>query len=288
VTFRELVTRARQRLEAAGIPAREAALDADLLARETLACDRASWLARQLDPVPAGFESSFESLVARRAVREPVAYIRGTQEFYGRDFRVSSAVLIPRPETELLIDEALLLLPALAYSRRLTVIDIGTGSGCVAITLALEFPDARYIATDVSAGALALARDNAERLGALDRIEFIGGAYYADRPGPFNLVVTNPPYVAERDRAGLQPEVVDHEPGIALFGGDDGLRDVREILRQGSAVLDDDGSILIEIGYGQQQQVASLVGEAAEGLAVVRTRADLQGIPRVAVIRRCA
>lgn len=282
----DVVQAARERFQAAGIPAQEAALDAELLARDALGWDRATWLTRNLEAPPASFAARFDALCKRRVQREPVAYIRGRQEFYGRDFAVSPAVLIPRPETELLIDEALLLLPALGASRPLTVIDIGTGSGCLIVTLALEYPKARYFATDISAAALAVARANADRHGVGDRITFLHGPYFAGQPGPFNIVVTNPPYVAERERRSLAPEVVKYEPGAALFGGDDGLRDVRQIVAEASRLLDDDGSLLMEVGYEQLDRVAAVANDS-DTLALVRSRRDLQGIPRVAVIRRC-
>lgn len=282
----DLAHAARERFEAAGIAPMEAVLDAELLAREVLGWDRATWAARNIEPPPASFESRFSELCARRMAREPVAYIRGRQEFYGREFAVSRDVLIPRPESELLVEEALLLLPALAASRQLTVVDIGTGSGCLVVTLALEFPGARYVATDISEAALVVARGNAERHRVADRITFVRGAYFGGQSGPFNIVVTNPPYVAESDRPSLAPEVVQYEPAAALFGGDDGLRDVREIVAQSSRLLDDDGSLLMEVGYGQIDRVAAVANES-DTLALVRSRRDLQGIPRVAVIRRC-
>ena len=277
---------ARRRFESAGIAPAEAALDAELLAREVLGWDRATWVARNIETPPPSFESRFDNLCTRRVAREPVAYIRGRQEFYGREFAVTRDVLIPRPETELLIDEALLLLPALAASRQLRLIDIGTGSGCLVVTLAVEFPQARYFATDISDAALAVARANAARHGVGDRITFVRGAYFAEQPGPFNIVVTNPPYVAESEQASLAPEVVKYEPATALFGGDDGLRDVREIIDQSSRLLDDDGSLLMEVGYDQIDRVAAVANES-DTLALVRSRRDLQGIARVAVIRRC-
>jgi release factor glutamine methyltransferase len=286
VTLRDVVVQARRELEAAGIPAQEAALDAELLARDVLGWDRAAWIARQREPPPAFFQAPFAVAVARRARREPVAYIRGRQEFYGREFVVSPAVLIPRPETELVVEEALLLLPALGFSRELAVIDVGTGSGCLVVTLALEYARASYVATDLSAGALLVARSNAQRLGAADRVQFVEGPYFAGVKGPFNIVVANPPYIARADRPTLQPEVVEHEPALALFGGDDGLRHVREIVRGAELLLDDDGTLLMEIGAGQLEVVAAIADETAN-LALVRSRKDLQGIPRVAVIRRC-
>lgn len=282
----EFVHDARGRFEAAGITAAEAALDAELLARDALGWDRATWVARNIEPPPAQFEARFNQSCNRRVQREPVAYIRGRQEFYGREFTVTPAVLVPRPETELLIDESLLLLPALGASRALTVIDIGTGSGCLIVTLALEYPKARYIATDISDAALAVARANADRHGVADRITFLHGAYFAGLTGPFNIVVTNPPYIAESERPSLAPEVVEYEPAAALFAGDDGLRDVREIITQASQLLDADGSLVMEVGYQQLDRVAA-VANASETLALVRSRRDLQGIPRVAIIRRC-
>jgi release factor glutamine methyltransferase len=153
------------------------------------------------------------------------------------------------------------------------------------ITRALELPDARYIATDISAEALGVAADNAKRHGVADRITFVTAPYFGDAAGPFHLVVTNPPYVAESARPTLQPEVADYEPALALFGGDDGLRDIREIVTQAHTRLDADGTLLMEIGYDQQVPVAEVVNEEAS-FAMVRTRKDLQGHPRVAVIRR--
>jgi release factor glutamine methyltransferase len=285
--LRAAVLAARHTLERAGIDPNEAALDAQLLARDLLGWDRATWIARQEEAAPVTFPAPFAELIARREKREPVAYIRGRHEFYGREFAVSPSALIPRPETEALIEEALLLLPALGFSRSLTVIDIGTGTGCLVVTLALEYPNARYIATDTSESALALAQSNAAQHGVADRIEFVRGSYFADARGPFNVIVSNPPYVAELDRPSLAPEVIHYEPGDALFAGADGLRDIREIVRQSSALLHDDGTLVMEMGMGQRDSVAA-IASATRDLVLVRTRADLQGIPRVAVIRRCA
>lgn len=285
MTIREVVACARERLEHAGITAAEAALDAQLLARDLLACDRAAFITRQSEPFPHHLSERFDALVTRRETREPMAYIRGRQEFYDRDFVVSPAVLIPRPETELIVEEALLLLPALGYSRSLKVIDIGTGSGCLAISLASEYGRARYVATDLSAEALEMARQNASRLGVADRIEFVHGSYFAGVTGPFNLIVANPPYVTERERGMLQPEVRDHEPSTALFGGPDGLRHAREILRGANEQMDDDGSLLMEIGNAQLDGVAAAIDEFPR-LTLVRTRRDLQGIERMVVVRR--
>ena len=286
MTLREQVSEAARRLEAAGITAAEAALDAELLARDLLGWDRARWITRHHQPAPPEFEARYAAVLARRIAREPIAYIRGRQEFYGREFLVTRAVLVPRPETELLVDEALLLLPALGFSRTLTVVDIGTGSGCLVVTLALEYPGATYIATDTSRAALDVAEANARRHGVADRIRFVEGRYFADVHGPINVALSNPPYVREIDRDTLPPEVLRYEPASALFAGPDGLRDIRHIVREAAGVLDADGTLLIEIGFGQLADVAAAVEETAH-LAVVRARPDLQDIPRVAVIRRC-
>ena len=219
--LRDLADGARRRLEAAGIPRAEAALDAELLARDALGWDRATWLMRRDEDERAveaetlaargigAFRAAFDARVARRVKREPMAYIRGTQEFYGREFLVGPGVLIPRPETELLIDEA----KAAAMGRRTPrVADIGTGSGCLAVTLALELPSAQVIATDISADALTIARGNAEAHGVAARITFVEASYLTGIAGSFDLIVSNPPYVRATDEPSLSPEVRDHEP----------------------------------------------------------------------------
>jgi release factor glutamine methyltransferase len=281
VTLHALVTQARHDLQRAGLSASTAALDAELLARHLLRWDRATWLTRRSDAADDQFSDSYATLIARRAAREPVAYIRGVQEFWGRDFHVTPAVLIPRPETELTIEVAQ---PFLRDRPDALVVDIGTGSGCIAITLALEHPAAQIYATDISAAALAVARTNATRHGA-ERIRFTQGAYLADVPHPVDLIVTNPPYVAGVDRRGLAPEVREYEPALALFGGDDGLEAVRAILEVSRRVLADDGRLVMEIGYGQDERIAA-VAASVPGLALEEIRADLQRIPRVAVLRR--
>ncbi len=210
MTYHDLAVAARATLERAGVAAAEARLDADLLARHALGWDHATWLSGRHDRAPSDFEPAYTALIARRAAREPVAYIRGVQEFWGRQFVVTPAVLIPRPETELLIEAAG---EFLADHPQSIVADIGTGSGCVAITLALEHPAVTVFATDISSDALAVARQNAARLGVSDRIEFVHGTYLDALPRPLDLVVSNPPYISLEDRATLPPEVVEHEPG---------------------------------------------------------------------------
>jgi release factor glutamine methyltransferase len=282
VTYYDAAVRGRTLLIEAGILPETATLDADLLARHALAWDLATWLARRGEPANDRFTHEYEQLIDRRRRREPVAYIRGVQEFWGREFLVSPAVLIPRPETELLIELAS------AYLRahpRALVVDVGTGSGCIAVTLALEHPSTTVHAIDISHDALEIATRNAERLGAAARVNFIRGSLLSTAPRPVDLIVTNPPYVAERDRQGLSPEVRDHEPAVALFGGHSGWRHIRELLRSAPEVLAADGLMLMELGYGQSEQLAQEV-QAVPGLALHAITADLQGIPRVANIHR--
>lgn len=289
--LRDLADGARRRLEAAGIPRAEAALDAELLARDALGWDRATWLARRDEDERAveaetlaargigAFRAAFDARVARRVRREPMAYIRGTQEFYGREFLVGPGVLIPRPETELLVDEA----KAAAMGRRTPrIADIGTGSGCLAVTLALELPSAQVTATDISADALTIARGNAEAHGVASRITFVEASYLTGMAGPFDLIVSNPPYVRATDEPSLSPEVRDHEPREALFGGEDGLRDIRAIAQAATTALKPGGVLVMEIGFGQARAVTAVLTAVGLG-GEVTIRRDLQGIPRVAV-----
>jgi release factor glutamine methyltransferase len=282
-TAGELARDVAHRLEHAGVPPAEAALDAELLARTVLGWDRARWIVEARSPAPPDLADRLEPSVARRERREPMAYILGGQEFWGRDFRVAPGVLIPRPETELLVEEALAWAGNQETAAPLCVADIGTGSGCLAITIALEVPRAVVHATDISSIALAIAEDNALRLGA--RVRFHHGSHLAGVPTPLDVIVSNPPYVARAEYAALEPEVRAFEPEAALVGGDDGLFMVRELLDVAAAALRPGGRLLMEIGYGQDAAVARLVRETG-GLELLRIRADLQGIPRAVVAAR--
>lgn len=296
--LRDLVEGARRRLEAAGIPRTEAALDVELLARDVLGWDRATWLMRRDDDERSvdgqtvstrgigAFAASFDALVARRVRREPVAYIRGTQEFYGREFLVGPGVLIPRPETELVVQEALAALTRgrTRPGREPRIADIGTGSGILGVTLALEVRGAVVVATDVSPDALTIARGNAAAHDVASRIAFVETSYLDGVEHRFDVVVSNPPYVAGLEAATLAPEVRDFEPGQALFGGDDGLRDLAGVVTAASARLVAGGTLAMEIGIGQADAVTAMV--TAAGLRVQTIRHDLQGIPRVLVAER--
>ncbi len=242
-----------------------------------LGWERATLFARDTEPPPPDFPGAYASLIDRRTRREPVAYIRGVQEFWNRDFVVSPSVLIPRPETELIVEEALSCAFGLAA-------DIGTGSGCLAVTLAAEVPRARIVATDISADALRIARANAERHGVANRIDFRETRCLDGVTGPFDLIVSNPPYVSAVDYESLAPEVRDYEPSAALKAGVDGLRDIRAVLAGAGSALAPGGVLLMEIGYNQADAVRELVA-GIRSLTLSKLGADLQGIPRVAVIQ---
>jgi len=275
MTLRQHLTAAKARLVSAGIESSEAARDVLLLAMHTLRWDRATVHARDTDPPPPEFAALYGAAIARRTRREPIAYITGVQEFWNREFAVSPAVLIPRPETELIIEEAM----SMAFA---TVADIGTGSGCLAITLAAECRRVQVVATDISTPALEVARGNALRHGVADRIEFRDTRYLEGVGGPFDLIVSNPPYVTDGEYTTLAPEVRDFEPRSALTAGLDGLDDVHNVLRSAALLLAPGGILLMEIGHTQAPPIAELIA-AMRSLSLLRVSPDLQGIPRVVV-----
>lgn len=279
-SVRVAITGGVARLRDAGLSPADATLDADVLARHVLGWDRATLLLRRDEPMPVDAATRFEALVSRRATREPVAHLTGTREFYGRDFHVSPAVLIPRPETELIVDAVLARTRPDAVLR---VADVCTGSGILAVTLACERPHLTVVATDISPDALAVARRNAAAHGVDGRITFIEGDLLTGATGPFDLVVANPPYVPTRDAPTLAPDVRDFEPGLALFGGEDGLDVVDRLMAETAARLATDGVFLMEFGAGQQYDVAHHASNA--GLDVLQVIDDLQGMPRVVLCR---
>lgn len=283
MTIREAISAARARLVAAGIEPGEAGRDARLLARHALGWDRPTLVTRESEDAGEPFQTAFHALIERRARREPVAYIRGVQEFWGRDFTVSPAVLIPRPETELIIEE--LLARAHAGGAIARVADIGTGSGCLAITAALELAGARLVATDISRAALDVARHNADRHGVADRIMFCDTPYLAGVEGVFDCIVSNPPYVTEAEYQQLMPEVREYEPDTALRSGEDGLRDIRQLVDLAPMRLAPGGTMIVEMGYQQADAVVDLA-TGYPSLIVKTVSNDLQNIPRVIVIER--
>jgi release factor glutamine methyltransferase len=274
------IAAAREALLRAGLAPTDAAVDASVLARHALGWDRATLVVRGRETPPPSFDRSFDEFVARRAAREPVALITGTREFWGLDFEVTSDVLVPRPETEFIIEEAL----AEFDDGPETVIDIGTGTGCLAIALAREFPGARIIATDVSGAALEVARRNAAHHGVNRRIAFVRTNFLTGIRTRADLIVSNPPYVPESAAPALAPEIVGYEPHIALFGGEDGLAPIRTILATAQHSLTRGGKLILEFGLGQEPEVTELA--TAGGWEVLRVRDDLHGIARTIVLGR--
>jgi release factor glutamine methyltransferase len=286
VSIHTRVSAARRRLRDAGIPPDEADLDARLLAEHLLGWDTARFFSAGGEPEPAGFAERYEALVVRRAAREPIAYITGRQEFWDLSFEVSPAVLIPRPESELIVEVALEILSRSARDGlRERIADACTGSGCLAVALARERPSAEIVATDLSQPALEIARRNARRHDVDRQIHLLAADILGGVEGPFDLIVSNPPYVPERERASLQPEVRDYEPPVALFAGADGLDVIRRLLDAATSRLERGGALVFELGFGQARAVEQLIA-AVEGLVFVEVRPDLQGIPRTAVARR--
>jgi len=280
-TLFEKLKEARAKLVAADASPEEAAIDVDLYARSILGWDKATLLERQREEAPAILEPTFSEWVERRQRREPTAYIVRSREFWGRDFLVTPAVLVPRPETELIVEEALALARGNEAAR---IADIGTGSGILAVTLAVELRGAHLIATDVSGDALDVARENARRYGVDGRIRFVETSYLDGINERFDVIVSNPPYVKDGDRRGLSLDVR-HEPDVALFGGPDGLRGVSGALDAASTHLDPGAWFVMEFGFGQEDDVRRLVSERA-GLRLDHLREDLQGLARTAVMQK--
>lgn len=285
MTLRERLLAARARLTGAGVDNNEAVLDTNLLARHVLGWSRAEMLMRQDDPPPLGFEEEFGSLIERRARREPAAYIRGRQEFWSREFEITPDVLIPRPETELIVEELFNLLPVDAPALPRRVADVGTGSGCIAVSVAAERPHVHVVATDISRAALDVARRNAVAVGVAPRIEFVECAYLSGTTGPFDFVLANPPYISEAEYEELAPEVREYEPEMALLAGEDGLRDIRQIVDVAAERLKPGGTLFMEIGHTQGDALAGLLKDFPS-LTLSRISTDLQRIPRVAIIER--
>jgi release factor glutamine methyltransferase len=270
---------ATRRLRRAGVAAPR--LDAGLLLGHVLGADRAVLIGhpdRQLDP---GEDRCFSALIGRRAAREPIAQLTGEREFWSLSIAVGPAVLAPRPDSETLIEAAL---EALAdRGRAWRVLDLGTGSGCLLLAALCELPNAIGIGVDISWDALAVARRNATRLGLADRARFAGGFWGRALVGDFDLIVANPPYIADAAFADLEPEVARYEPRIALAGGADGLDCYRGLAADLKRLLAPSGIAAVEIGAGQSEAVSAILAEA--GVAVTTIKQDLSGIERCLVVR---
>jgi release factor glutamine methyltransferase len=279
---RDQIGRARDAFVRAGVPSDEASLDAEVLARHVLGWDRARLLTEWHEDAPRSFEPAYASLISRRVAREPVALIVGHREFWGLEFYVSPAVLIPRPETELLVEQTVRGCGALRNPR---VVDVGTGSGCIAVAVARELPAARVLAIDRSAAALAVARRNVDRHAVASRVQLVRANLLDSVGGPVDVIVSNPPYIALRDAATLQPEVARFEPQEALFAGEDGLEVLRVLSGTAKSRLAPNGRLIVEFGAGQSS--AMRVIAEADGWTIEIAQ-DLAGIPRVAVMTLAA
>jgi len=257
-------------------------LTAELLLARVLEIDRVGVLTHPEAPLTERAAAEFGRLLRRAAEGEPLAYVTGRREFYGVPLEVTPDVLIPRPETEILVERAL----ALAARATARFVDVGTGSGAIAISFAVFSPRSSGWATDVSRQALGVARRNAAAAGAAGRIAFAAGdllGFFAERPA-FDLVLANPPYISAPEAASLPRAVAAYEPAVALIAGDSGLEIFRRLIPQAAARLRPDGLLLLEVGMGQADPVAGLA--CAAGLRVEEIARDLQGIPRCVASRK--
>lgn len=282
MTVTQALHQAEQRLREAGVA--DPALDAERLLRHVLGWERAAVITRAADALPAPEQKRFFSLVDERAARRPLQHLTGTQAFWRHDFVVSADVLIPRPETEILVEAALEAMRDLAAP---VVVDVGTGSGCVALSLAAERPDAIVHAIDASAAALAVAAENARRLGLPGRVELHEGDLLeplARLRGAVHLVVSNPPYVSPSEIPALAPEVRDHEPHAALLAPDPPYGIYERLAAQAVDTLRPGGRLLVEVGRGMADGVGARL--SAAGLVAIETKPDLAGVARVVSGRR--
>jgi release factor glutamine methyltransferase len=285
LTIAEAINEAAQKLSAAGIE--NARLDAEVLLSHVGNKDRAWLITHGADTLERECRQLFEDAISRRSRREPLQYITRKQEFWGLEFIVTPVVLIPRPETELLVETAAKFLRGGAPA---TIADLCTGSGCVAISLAKEQGDARTFATDMSVPALAVARENARKHGVSDRIRFLGGDLLQpleelDLRGRVDVITANPPYIRAGDLPMLQAEVKDYEPEIALIAGPEGTEIQKKIIENAAAFLKKQGVLIMEMGLGQAETLARMVDStgAYEKAEILK---DLAGIDRVIVVRK--
>ncbi len=258
-----------------------ARLDAECLLADVLGCTRVQLYVQFDKPLSIDERNRFRGLLRRRALHEPVAYLLGSRDFFGRSFLVSPAVLIPRSDTECLIETCLNL-----YTDRdaaISILDVGSGSGCIGVTLAAEYPASRVTCIDVSLEALVCARKNAERLAVMDRVTFrqlsMLDESFLTCGGRFDLVVSNPPYIPSSDIQGLMQDVRGFEPHLALDGGPDGLICYRALAQSASSLLQSGGWLVVEVGVNQERDVQAILSSA--GAHSLSISADYGGIPRV-------
>ncbi len=279
LSFQSAQTRAARILRQGGIASPE--LDARVLLGTATGLTLESIIANGCEPLSASCEIRLDAYVSRRLAGEPVARIRGVREFYGRDFRIDPSTLDPRPDTETVVSAVLeMLRDDEVADRNLRVLDLGTGSGCILITLLAELPQATGVGTDISPGALALAQGNAVSLGVSDRAKFVAANWFDGLTGNYDLVVSNPPYIPSSEIEELAPEVARHDPRTALDGGIDGLDAYRRMAAAAARFLRPGGALVVEIGCHQAQEVSDIF--RAEGLVVSgdAVHEDLAGLPR--------
>jgi release factor glutamine methyltransferase len=286
-TISQAIAEGVRRLHASGID--QERRTAGLLLCHAIGIDRTHLLTKSEEEIDDAKYNIYLGLLERRAAGEPVQYLTGHQEFYGLDFTVTPDVLIPRSETEFLIEQVLKIVDNQKLDQPL-IVDVGTGSGCIAVTLAVNIPNARLITTDVSARALNVARDNAAKHRVIDRIEFLEGDLLgplANRglEGSVEIIASNPPYVDEALKSSIQREVREWEPHAALFGGVDGVEFYRRLLRDCLEFLKIGGYLVVEIGYGQLEVIKRMV-ETSSSLKIVEVINDLQDIPRTLTMLR--
>jgi len=282
MTLRQAITNAAAELAANPHLSEHAHRDAELLLLHTLQIPRVTLIAYPDRDLSPDQHALYQIAISRRFQLEPIQYITGEQEFYGLRLHVSPAVLIPRPETEHLVEAVLALLPA---NQPLKLADIGTGSGAIAIALAVHLPLAQITALDLSTEALAVATSNAREHNVANRIDFFESDLLAavdNRTETFDALVSNPPYIPESDRATLHPQVREHEPATALFAGETGLDIYRRLVPQALSALKPNGLLALEIGHGQREHLTQLLA----GWNDVSFVNDLQQIPRVALARK--
>lgn len=284
MTLRQALTQASNQISANPDLRADAQRDAELLLLHVLHIDRATLLAHPDRMLTTEEFAAYQAAIERRFGNEPIQYITGQQEFFGLLLKVTPATLIPRPETEHLVEAVLERVP---HDREIDILDVGTGTGAIALALAANLPQARLTAVDLSAGALAVARENASTHHLDRRIRFFWSDLLATLPADkqdaaFDAIVSNPPYIPETDRAELHPEVRDHEPAEALFAGTTGLDIYRRLIPEAHLALKPGGLLALEIGHGQSEALSGLL----EGWQNVTLVADLQQIPRVILAQK--
>jgi len=290
-TLRAALREALEQLTAAQVPS--ASLAAELLLLHVLDRDRTFLYAHPEAELSLDQERAYRHLLGRRAEGTPTQYLTGRQEFWGLPFKVAPGVFIPRPETEHVVEVALALVRERLMKPNARIVDVGAGTGCLALALASELPLAEIFATDISDEALALARANADALGLASRIQFLRsdlleGFLTSHEPrvtshGLFDLIVSNPPYISPDDASQLPREVLEHEPAAALFSPDEGLAVTRRLIEQAAQVLAPNGCLVLELGYQMSGRVQSLLGE---GWTHIEVTPDLRAIPRVLSAQR--